>query len=153
MKYADFLSGSKPISSEFREQKEKTNAKDLIDASVEDNYATVFVQIKDKDQLQNYLKKAKYAAPGVGIIALGFGIFKVGTATTSLSWWTGVGLATGVTTQVAGGLIMLGGATYSSLASYFAGTPFEKVSYVYFGPYDAESLRSLGCTNLPSQQS
>lgn len=153
MKYVDFLSGSKPISTKFQEQKEKANVNDLIDASVEDNYATVFVQIKDRDQLQNYLKKSEYAAPGVGIIALGFGVFKVGSAITGISWWTGGGLVAGITTQVAGGLIMLGGATYSFIASYFGGIPFEKISYVYFGPYDAESLRNLGCTNLPAQQS
>jgi hypothetical protein len=153
IKYADFLSGGKAISEEFQSEKEKKTIKDTLDTSVQDTYAIIYVQIKDKDQIKNYLEITKSELPGVGVMAVGFGIFKVGSAITGLSWWTGGGLIAGVSTQITGGVIMLGGALYSYIAGYLNGVSFDKVSYVYFGPYNAQAFRDLGCTDLPASQS
>lgn len=151
--YLQYLTAERTQNSEVLNEFEKKNIVDTIDASKNKEYAIVFTYIKGKKYLDEYLEKAKYTAPGIGLIALGFGVIKVGGALGGVVSATVIGLPAGILiakgSLLTGGFMMAGGVAWSFLAGYFAGVPFEHIALISFIPYDAQSIQSLNCKELP----
>lgn len=153
--YLQLLTAEKTQNSEFLKELENKKIADTIDASKNNEYAIIFTYIKGKKYLDEYLEKAKYTAPGIGLIALGFGIFKAGGvigAGLSAITTPAVGVPVGLTVSSAGGFVMSVGALWSFLGGYFAGVPFEHISLISFIPYDAQNIQSLNCKEIPVKQ-
>lgn len=153
--YSQFLTTKKTENSAFLEELENRRISDEIDASKNNEYAVIFTYIKGKKYLGEYLEKAKYSAPGVGTIAIGFGVVKLGGVVAgglSAIASPAVGVPVGASISSVGGLVMVVGALWTGLASYFAGVPFEHIALVNFIPYDAQYIKSLNCREIPIKQ-
>lgn len=153
--YLQFLTTIQTQNSDFLKVLEKQKIEDVIDASKNNEYATIFTYVKGKKYLEQYAEKAKYTFTGVGLIAVGFGIFKaggiVGGAVSSIAT-PYVGVPVGASISSVGGFVMAVGALWTWLGGYFAGVPFEHIALVSFIPYDAQSLQSLNCKEIPIKQ-
>lgn len=154
--YLQFLTTEKTKNSDFLNELENKKIEDEIDASKNNEYAVIFTYIKGKDYLDKYLEKAKYTAPGLGLIALGFGIIKVGGAAGGVVSATVAGAPVGVIISLGslttGGFLMMVGALWSGLAGYFSDVPFEHIALISFIPYDAQHIQDLNCRELPIKQ-
>ena len=150
--YLQFLTTENTPNADFLKELENKKIEDVIDASKNNEYAIVFTYIKGKKYLEEYMEKAKYTAPGVGVIALGFGIFKLGGVVgggLSAIATPAVGVPIGGIISSFGALTMAVGALWTGLAGYFATVPFEHIALTSFIPYDAQHLQSLNCKGLP----
>ena len=153
--YLQFLTTEETDNADFLKEYESRKIVDSIDASTNNEYAVIFTYIKGKKNLEKYLEKAKYTAPGVGLIGLGFGIFKAGGfigGGLSTIATPAVGVPVGLTISSAGALTMSIGTLWSFLAGYFADVPFEHIALISFTPYDAKSLQDLNCKEIPIKQ-
>ncbi|MBI2656389.1 hypothetical protein HYX03_01465 [Candidatus Woesearchaeota archaeon] len=153
--YLQFLTTEQTQNSDFLKELENRKIEDTIDASKKDEYAIVFTYIKGKKYLEEYTEKAKYTAPGIGIIALGFGIFKaggiIGGAVSSIAT-PFLGVPVGLTISSTGGFVMAVGALWTYVAPFMSGIPFEHISLISLIPYDAQNLQTLNCEKIPIKQ-
>ena len=150
--YLQFLTTERTQNSEFLKELENKKIVDTIDTSQGNEYAIIFTYIKGKRSLDKYLEKAKYTAPGIGLIAVGFGIFKAGGivgGSLSAIATPAVGVPVGLTISSVGGFVMAVGALWSGLASYFTTVPFDNISLISFIPYDAQNIKNLNCQEIP----
>ena len=153
--YLQFMTTEKTQSSDFLNDKANKKVDDTIDASKNGEYAVIFTYIKGRTNLKQFVTKATYATPGLGTIAIGFGIFKLGGivgAGLSTIATPAVGVPVGVTISSAGALTMGVGVLWSFLAVKFADAPFEHISLISFIPYDAPNLQNLNCKEIPVKQ-
>lgn len=146
--YAQFLTTERTENSQILSELESKKIVDNIDASKEDEYAIIFTYIKGKDNLNQLLEKSKFAASGLGTVALGFGFVKAGTAV----GLTGIGAPIAATLVSFGAFVMSVGTLWGFVGTYLATVPFEHISLISFVPYDAESLKSLNCKEIPIKQ-
>lgn len=158
LNYLQLLTTEKPGDSEYSKYLASLGNRkieDVLDASVNNEYAVVLTYIKGKEKIANYWEKAKYTAPAVGTVALGFAVVKLGFGAGSvLSFFLTpfVGVPVGTFISLTGGAMIVGGAYWAGFAAYLSRTPFEHVAFLSFIPYDAESLQSLNCNEIPVKQ-
>lgn len=153
--YLQFLTTERTQNSDFLKELESKKIVDTIDASKNNEYTIIFTHIKGKKYLEEYMEKAKYTAPGIGLIAIGFGVFKVGgvigggvsTIATPI-----VGVPVGAAISSGGALIMSIGALWTYVAPLISGVPFEHISLISFIPYDAENMQKLNCKEIAVKQ-
>lgn len=153
--YLQFLTTERTQNSDFLKEFENKKIEDKIDGSKNNEYAIIFTYIKGKKFLDEYLEKTKSITPGVGLIAIGFGIFKAGGViggSLSFILTPYVGVPVGGTISSAGGLVMAVGALWYGLGAYFGGAPFEHISLISFIPYDSQSMQNLNCKEIPIKQ-
>lgn len=153
--YAQYLTTEKTQNSDFLNKFANRITDDTILASQQNEYTIIFTFIKGKKYLNEYYEKAKQMAPGIGLIAIGFGVFKAGGVIgglVSVVATPAVGVAVGAPISAAGGLLMSVGAIWSGMAAYFAGVPFEHISLVNFVPYNSQYLQNLNCKEIPVKQ-
>lgn len=154
--YLQYLTAERTDNSEFLKAFESNKIEDNIDGSKNSEYAIIFTYIKGKRYLDDYLQKAKYTSPGIGLIALGFGIIKAGSTISAIVSGTGVGAPAGLLIQAGslsvGGSIMAVGALWTGVSPFISGVPFDHIALISFVPYNAESIKSLNCRDIPTKQ-
>jgi hypothetical protein len=150
--YLQFLTTEKTQNSEYIEEFENRNIINSVDASVNSEYAIVFTYIKGKKNLEEFTKKVAYTAPGVGLTAVGAGLIYYSpgvTAAVSATLTPAVGVPAGAAVLTLGTISLGIGALWSYLAATNTNIPFDHIALVSFIPYNAESLQSLNCRDLP----
>ena len=155
IRYSQYLTTEKTQDSDFLNKFSNRIVDDTILASQQNEYAIIFTFIKGKQYINDYVEKAKQMAPGVGLIAIGFGVFKAGGAIgglVSAVATPAVGVPVGVTISSAGALVISVGALWSGFSAYFAGVPFENIQLVNFIPYNAQYLQNLNCKEIAVKQ-
>lgn len=154
--YLQFLTTESTSGSEFLKEYEKSKIQDSIDASKKDKYVVVFTYVKGKKELKEYAEKAKWASPGAGAMAVGFGVFKaggvIGAAISASPATPAIGAPVGLAISGTGATIMAFGALWSGIAGYLVELPFEHIATISLVPYDAENLQALSCKELPLKQ-
>ena len=98
-----------------------------------------------------------YTAPGAGLTIIGLGlIYYTPAVTAAVASIPIVGTAAAIP---AGGLVATSGtitfgigALWNYLAWKYAEIPFEHISLISLVPYDAYSIKSLNCRELPIKQ-
>ncbi|MBI2647072.1 hypothetical protein HYW99_01225 [Candidatus Woesearchaeota archaeon] len=155
MSYLQFLTTERTQNSAFLKEFENRRIEDTIDTSKNNEYAIIFTYIKGKRYLDEYLEKAKATTPGIGMVAIGFGIFKaggiIGGAVSTIATPLGGAIVGGIISS-AGGVVMTVGALWTGLTLYFSGVPFEHIALISFIPYDAENIKSLKCIEINIRQ-
>jgi len=155
--YAEYLTsyqtkGAAEILDEARQNPEfqQNVGQDVIDPAVQDKYATVFIYVKGRDNIEQFAKKAisvELAAIGTEVITIG--IIKAAGAGAAAA----IGIATAPISVpvviIAGGVVLVAGGV---LALNYWGAPTEWTSAIQFLPYDENMLTSLGCQILPGQE-
>lgn len=158
LNYLQLFTTEKPGESEYSKYLASLGNRkieDVLDASVNNEYAVVFTYIKGKEKIKNYWEKTKYTAPAVGTVALGFAVVKLGIGAggvISAFLTPFVGVPVGTFISLTGGAMIVGGTYWAGFAAYFSGVPFEHAAFLSFIPYDAESLQSLNCNEIPVKQ-
>ena len=156
--YLQFLTPEKTENSDFLNEKAKNSIDDTIDASVMNEYAIIFVYIKGKRYLDDFIAKAPHTVGSGTLISVGFAIVwkspLVGVAVAALSGPLAPVTGPAATTATAGiGTILVGtGSIWYVISKYYAGVPFDHISSISLIPYDAQSLRNLNCKEIPVKQ-
>ncbi|HLG24728.1 MAG TPA: hypothetical protein VI564_07410 [Candidatus Nanoarchaeia archaeon] len=130
--YLKYLTTEKTDDTGFIEEFNNKKISDAIDGSKDDKYAVVFTYIKGKKYLDEYLKKARNAAPGAGSVIVGVMLI--------------------AQHPVIGTILVAGGAIWAGLETYFTKDPFQHIALINFIPYNPEQLTALNCKDLPVLQ-
>ncbi len=155
LSYLQFLTTEKTENSEFLNELESKKIEDSIDASKNNEYTIIFTYIKGKKYLEEYLEKAKYTTPGVGLMALGLGAVyyspAIAAAVSSVAT-PAFGVPVGGFVASLGTITFGIGILWSYLTLKFAGIPFDHIALISFVPYDAQNLQNLNCMEIPIKQ-
>lgn len=153
--YTKYLTTEKTQNSDFLTGLANNHIDDTLLASQQSEYAIIFTYVKGKQYLKEYAYKAAYVSPGLGLIGIGFGVIKVGSALAGLATFTGFGAPVGVIVEAGslatGGFMMAAGALWSYVAFFIEGVPFEHISLISFIPYEAQHLENLNCKEIPTK--
>lgn len=153
--YIKYLTTEKTQNSDFLTGLANNHIDDTLLASQQNEYAIIFTYVKGKQYLKEYTYKAAYMSPGLGLVGIGFGVIKVGSALAGLATFTGFGAPVGIIVEAGslatGGFMMAAGALWSYVTFFIEGVPFEHISLISFIPYEAQYLENLNCKEIPTK--
>jgi len=142
--YSEYISGIS-FGEMFRGTVKYSVEKDVLDIS--QPYAVVFYYPKGQDYIKQTLEIVGKSYPellvGGGIIALGFGVVKVGAVISA----TVIGKVVGIPLMILGGLVI--GIDFV-IGLFSTKGPDEWAAFTFLMPYTNETLK--GCTYLPVKQ-
>jgi len=152
--YMDYISdfntkdAERVLGSKYDTEVERVSGYD-VDLKKNEDYAVLFIYIKDRDLVDTYLKKAKViggtAAAGAGVIGIGVVLYKTAGAVALIPAPGARVLAIGIV--AAGAITTIVGVVWTATTGFF--DDFEWYSEVLLRPYDENTLQDLGCTFIP----
>lgn len=122
---------------------------DVIDTT--NKYATVFIHVSGKDELQEFMEGKRMGASIAGTAAIALGTMAVGLKASLAVGAVVSALATGTAVNIwnpigwiGAGVLAVAGAGYLIYSIWNTDEP-GWISIITFKPYNAEELKTLGC--------